>query len=65
MNTSGTFYMYSGVCIAGTVFLYFFVPETMMKTPTDMRNYFEDHKTARKSKQESKVIVEDMIDIVE
>ena len=41
---SGTFFLYGSLCILGTVFILFAVPETKGKTPEEILQYFKVRK---------------------
>jgi hypothetical protein len=38
---SGTFFLYAGVCVIGTIFTVFFVPETRGKSIDEIQTFFE------------------------
>ena len=40
IHTWGLYYLFGGVCLLGTLFVLFVVPETKGKTPDDMKMYF-------------------------
>jgi len=50
-GTSVVFFIFSGICALGAVFMLFFVPETKGRTPEDMRTYFGGKKNSEKRKK--------------
>ena len=54
-GTSGSYFFYGSVCVAGAVFILMFLPETKGKGPQEIRNLFgEKDKYSLESKKNEK-----------
>ena len=44
LGASSAYFIFAGICAAGTLFVIFFLPETKGKTPQELKEQFERKK---------------------
>ena len=55
---TGTFFLYAGICLIGTAFTFFFVPETRGKSFDEIQKFFDKTRGAdQKDKAQQEILL--------